>query len=95
MAIIRCRECGNMVSDKAASCPHCGSPVNSAPAAGYGQPTNPSNGNTWLYVLIGGLGVLALILIIVLILIIKVKIIPCCLCRIVWRIFLGLPIKFL
>lgn len=66
MAIIICRECGNMVSDKAASCPHCGSPVNSAPAAGYGQPTNPSNGNTWLYVLIGGLGVLALILIIVL-----------------------------
>ena len=28
MAIIKCIECGNDVSDKAESCPHCGYPVN-------------------------------------------------------------------
>lgn len=27
MAIIRCKECGKDVSDKAKSCPHCGAPV--------------------------------------------------------------------
>ena len=27
MALITCRECGNQVSDKAATCPHCGAPV--------------------------------------------------------------------
>lgn len=27
MALIACRECGAKVSDKAASCPHCGCPI--------------------------------------------------------------------
>ncbi|MFQ9295063.1 MAG: double zinc ribbon domain-containing protein [Bacteroides fragilis] len=27
MALIKCSECGNMVSDKAISCPKCGAPV--------------------------------------------------------------------
>ncbi len=27
MALIKCTECGNMVSDKAEKCPHCGCPV--------------------------------------------------------------------
>lgn len=27
MALIKCKECGQMVSDKAAACPHCGCPV--------------------------------------------------------------------
>lgn len=27
MALIKCSECGNEVSDKAASCPKCGNPV--------------------------------------------------------------------
>ena len=27
MALIKCTECGNMVSDKADRCPHCGCPV--------------------------------------------------------------------
>lgn len=27
MALIKCPECGNMTSDKAASCPHCGCPI--------------------------------------------------------------------
>ena len=31
MAMISCSECGNNVSDKAASCPHCGVPIAEAP----------------------------------------------------------------
>lgn len=27
MALIKCKECGDQVSDKAASCPKCGAPV--------------------------------------------------------------------
>ncbi|MCJ8032942.1 zinc-ribbon domain-containing protein [Staphylococcus aureus] len=33
MALINCAECGNQVSDKAATCPRCGAPVIVAPAA--------------------------------------------------------------
>jgi uncharacterized membrane protein YvbJ len=29
MALIKCEECGKEISDKAASCPHCGCPLNS------------------------------------------------------------------
>ena len=28
MALINCPECGKEISDKAASCPHCGNPMN-------------------------------------------------------------------
>jgi hypothetical protein len=31
MALMSCSECGGKVSDKAASCPHCGAPVEKAP----------------------------------------------------------------
>ncbi len=27
MSLIKCTECGNEVSDKAANCPHCGAPI--------------------------------------------------------------------
>ena len=27
MALIKCKECGAMISDKAGHCPHCGAPV--------------------------------------------------------------------
>lgn len=27
MALIKCEECGNEISDKALACPHCGSPI--------------------------------------------------------------------
>ncbi|RVS47000.1 zinc-ribbon domain-containing protein [Citrobacter freundii] len=27
MALIKCKECGEQVSDKAASCPKCGAPI--------------------------------------------------------------------
>ena len=39
MALIRCNQCGNMVSENAQACPHCGNPMNGA----YGQP--PQNFN--------------------------------------------------
>lgn len=32
MALIACSECGNQVSDKAPTCPHCGAPVAGTPA---------------------------------------------------------------
>ena len=32
MALIRCPECGNDVSDKAKACPRCGAPINVTPA---------------------------------------------------------------
>ena len=50
MALIRCSECGQTVSDKAATCPRCGNPI-AAP--------NGSN-NNWLYWLIGGLALIGL-----------------------------------
>ena len=33
MALINCSECGKEVSDKAATCPNCGNPINQQPAA--------------------------------------------------------------
>lgn len=35
MALIKCDECGQMVSDKAEACPHCGCPVNQNPQPKY------------------------------------------------------------
>ncbi|MBR2147270.1 MAG: zinc ribbon domain-containing protein [Muribaculaceae bacterium] len=60
MALIKCSECGQMVSDKASVCPKCGNPINVAPTGGYQQP-NDKKSNTWLYVLTGVLGVIAII----------------------------------
>lgn len=40
MAMIQCEECGNWISDRAYSCPHCGCPMYEAPNyydAGYQQ----------------------------------------------------------
>lgn len=51
MALIRCSECGQTVSDKAATCPRCGNPI----AASNGN-------NNWLYWLIGALALVGLIL---------------------------------
>lgn len=60
MALIKCSECGQMISDKATSCPKCGNPINTVPSGGYQQPSDNKN-NTWLYILIGILGVIAII----------------------------------
>ena len=49
MALIKCEECGQMVSDKAAACPHCGCPmqsqnesVDSCPECGHSVPKTAS-----------------------------------------------------
>ncbi len=56
MALIKCSECGQMVSDKASACPHCGCPVNQTTQPQYfgdEQEEKPNNALKWL------LGVLA------------------------------------
>lgn len=56
MALIKCDECGQMVSDKATACPHCGCPVNQIIQPQYfgdEQEEKPNNTLKWL------LGVLA------------------------------------
>lgn len=48
MSIIRCKECGNMVSDKANACPHCGAPIDltlSCGEKGAISPRFPNNEN--------------------------------------------------
>ena len=40
MALIKCKECGKEISDLAASCPHCGAPVNTTPAPAQQQQIN-------------------------------------------------------
>ncbi len=47
MALIKCPECGNQVSDKAPSCPTCGNPINTAM-------TCPKCGSTDVKVITGG-----------------------------------------
>lgn len=44
MALIKCEECGHMVSDKATSCPNCGAPVNQQSQQGS-EPEHDQNGN--------------------------------------------------
>jgi len=38
MAIVTCDDCGGKVSDRAASCPHCGCPVSTGSSARYDGP---------------------------------------------------------
>lgn len=61
MALIRCNECGQMVSDKATACPKCGNPITAAPQGGVQQPSGTNNYN-WLYWLIGALALIGVIL---------------------------------
>lgn len=42
MALVKCTECGNMVSDKADRCPHCGCPVSVILSETAKAPENPS-----------------------------------------------------
>lgn len=67
MALIKCPQCGNMVSDRSVRCPRCGCPtsnpvtqyrneydVATSPQPMYETGHNSSNGsNKWLYVIIG------------------------------------------
>ena len=43
MALIKCNNCGGMVSDKANACPHCGSPVIKNRSQDFKAPTQGSN----------------------------------------------------
>lgn len=49
MALIKCAECGKDVSDKAASCPNCGSPIQNIAAAGPIDTFRGINGTIVIY----------------------------------------------
>ena len=53
MAMIKCSECGNDVSDKAGSCPNCGAPISNSPSSSR---TIEETSKTWKsHQLFGGL----------------------------------------
>ncbi len=62
MALIKCTECGQMISDRASICPRCGCPVNNeqqvpqnsnmVPPPTYYYNDNRRNNNIWPYVVI-------------------------------------------
>jgi cytochrome c biogenesis protein CcdA len=58
MALIKCAECGNEVSDKARACPRCGAPVNPAydvrdvAAPAYRRPAHVTTGRVVAAILI-------------------------------------------
>ena len=69
MALIRCNECGQMISDQARVCPKCGKPLFMVQQPNYypeAHPTNKGKSYTWLYVLIGALAVVAIVLVVLL-----------------------------
>ena len=49
MALIKCSECGQIISDKATSCPKCGNPINVAPTGGYQQPNDKKSNTLNIY----------------------------------------------
>ena len=61
MALIKCPECGNMISDKAIKCPKCGCPVgrpsiqpsNRYDYGEHEEDSSPTVSRKWLYVIIG------------------------------------------
>lgn len=56
MALVKCSECGNQISDKAASCPHCGAPQENVAESNLKQcKTPPSTGSE--ETLMGRLGI--------------------------------------
>ena len=53
MALIKCTECGHMVSDKASMCPNCGCPIESLSEAQEGRmDEEPKKKKGWIWVLI-------------------------------------------
>lgn len=71
MALIACPECKQQVSNQAASCPHCGMPIQDMPIVHSADPRvaerfkNPRTGQTvdleraWLWTLLFGVGYFA------------------------------------
>ena len=58
MALIKCKECGREISDKATACIHCGCPVNSSHNPSEEQ-YKPSKKKRWLVVGLAGVAVVA------------------------------------
>ena len=60
MALIKCTECGHMISDKATKCPNCGCPTQDNLTHGFESAKKSKNGLIWLIsilslsVLLGG-----------------------------------------
>ena len=62
MALIKCSECGQMVSDKAPVCPHCGASINASGlnemTNGFGgtesEGSNVNNNKTWIVLAVIG-----------------------------------------
>ncbi len=68
MALIKCEECGNMISDKASVCPHCGCPTNGNDVSLQDNDTTDivvsykdkeNNSHKWLYIIIGLLTIIS------------------------------------
>ena len=68
MALINCEECGNMISDKASVCPHCGCPTNGNDVSLQDNDTTDivvsykdkeNNSHKWLYIIIGLLTIIS------------------------------------
>lgn len=61
MALIKCDQCGNMVSENATSCPKCGNPMNGNAQApqGFNPITGPKDRKTtaFMALFLGGFGV--------------------------------------
>ena len=62
MALIKCKECGNVISDKATTCPRCGNPVNNGAASYQGDGATrlikkKSPNSKWLFTTIAVLGI--------------------------------------
>ena len=60
MALIKCKECGREISDKATACIHCGCPVNSSHNPSEEQ-YKPSKKKRWLVVGLAGVAVVTVI----------------------------------
>lgn len=58
MALIKCGECGNQVSDKASSCPKCGAPISeNIQVVEVATPPKSRSVAIVLALLLGGLGI--------------------------------------
>jgi len=55
MALINCSECGKEISDKAQSCPNCGTPISAAETTPLAEPSSqaPKKSGKWKYILLG------------------------------------------
>ena len=64
MALIQCTECGQLISEKATKCPHCGAPIQKQEISKYWVIESSNKRNTWgfflLVVLIGGIAYFAI-----------------------------------